>query len=315
MFCPNCGNQLADGAKFCPKCGNPVRQRPQGPAAPRPAYTPTPASAPSPMPAPPVADQIALPDRGKESWVRTVAITCGITAVAVAIAFFLDLMYNGTPARLDQIPTGCYSVASDDFGQATGYEFEVDEDGTLAFGDYRIEESGWSTETTFNLNLSATAQPLTTIDGSTVFELSDLEDVYGYSPIDPDGEMYLIVPNGCGLGNPTGLWGLVYVPGGAASEATVSWAMLDADIATAVKEVVGTAYVYSDSLDPNLVSFEENTWNDYIDAAIANGDTTAYQLYKPNTMTVGAYQLLDAEGEPVAALEVAGDFVCDPPSE
>ncbi len=32
MFCPNCGNQLADNAKFCPSCGSPTRSDQPAPA-------------------------------------------------------------------------------------------------------------------------------------------------------------------------------------------------------------------------------------------------------------------------------------------
>lgn len=39
MFCGNCGQKLADGAKFCPSCGSPVAGS-------------APASAPAPVPAP-----------------------------------------------------------------------------------------------------------------------------------------------------------------------------------------------------------------------------------------------------------------------
>jgi len=31
MFCPNCGNQTADDAKFCSKCGSPMKQTEQRP--------------------------------------------------------------------------------------------------------------------------------------------------------------------------------------------------------------------------------------------------------------------------------------------
>ncbi len=36
MFCPNCGNQVADGAKFCPKCGATIAtpEQPQQPQQP-----------------------------------------------------------------------------------------------------------------------------------------------------------------------------------------------------------------------------------------------------------------------------------------
>ena len=39
MFCGNCGQQLADGAKFCPTCGSPV-------AGSAPAPAPAPVAAP-----------------------------------------------------------------------------------------------------------------------------------------------------------------------------------------------------------------------------------------------------------------------------
>ena len=41
MFCPKCGNQIADGAKFCPKCGNAIAAAPTAaPVQPAPQVAP-----------------------------------------------------------------------------------------------------------------------------------------------------------------------------------------------------------------------------------------------------------------------------------
>ena len=47
MFCPKCGNQIADGAKFCPKCGNAIAAAPVAATPVQPA--PQTASAASPV--------------------------------------------------------------------------------------------------------------------------------------------------------------------------------------------------------------------------------------------------------------------------
>ncbi len=46
MFCPKCGNQLVDGAKFCAKCGNPIGTAP-APASGSPAPVNRPTTGPS----------------------------------------------------------------------------------------------------------------------------------------------------------------------------------------------------------------------------------------------------------------------------
>ena len=49
MFCPNCGNQIKDTAKFCPKCGKPVRA--EGQAQQTPSLTaPQQSMRPNPVP-------------------------------------------------------------------------------------------------------------------------------------------------------------------------------------------------------------------------------------------------------------------------
>lgn len=46
MYCPKCGNEVADGAKFCPSCGTPIAAAPQQPAQ----SAPQPPQAPGPRP-------------------------------------------------------------------------------------------------------------------------------------------------------------------------------------------------------------------------------------------------------------------------
>ena len=46
MFCPKCGNQIADGAKFCPKCGNAIAAAPVAATPAQPAPQTAPAASP-----------------------------------------------------------------------------------------------------------------------------------------------------------------------------------------------------------------------------------------------------------------------------
>lgn len=107
MFCGNCGQKLADGAKFCPTCGSPVAGSAPAPApAPEPVYTPapagdsgpysstTPGQAPqdfsyqtnsnpfgAPVPAGPQGGGPFVPvqaDRSLPMWIILSIVTCGI---------------------------------------------------------------------------------------------------------------------------------------------------------------------------------------------------------------------------------------------
>lgn len=71
MFCPNCGKELPDGAKFCSGCGRPVDRPQEQPA-------------PFPVPAPPVEDipEAVFAPAGAEPCESTAPIT-GETPVGV----------------------------------------------------------------------------------------------------------------------------------------------------------------------------------------------------------------------------------------
>lgn len=101
MFCGNCGQKLADGAKFCPSCGSPVAGSAPAPV-PAPVYTgdsgpyssATPGQAPqdfsyqtnsNPHVAPtPVTPRGGMPfvpiqaDRSLPMWIILSIVTCGI---------------------------------------------------------------------------------------------------------------------------------------------------------------------------------------------------------------------------------------------
>ncbi len=47
MYCPKCGSEVADGAKFCPSCGMPIATAPQPPQSPQAPQPPQPTQAPS----------------------------------------------------------------------------------------------------------------------------------------------------------------------------------------------------------------------------------------------------------------------------
>lgn len=328
MFCPNCGNQLADGAKFCPKCGNPVGKAralsPQDPSEePVPhqtqVHTPqspseaTPALASSPTA--PAVNQAASPRSGKNELIRTVAIVCGICIAAVAAAAIWYFVYNAAPSQLESIPEGYYSIASDSLGARDGYDFRVEEDGTLTFSDYDVEDYGWSVETDFHDYLAATPEAIGTLGDSTVFELDDIKILDEDVALNGDTEVRLVVPNGCGRGNPAGLWCVLSWDENSDGQGSIAWAQIDVDGSYSDKGVIGTAHAYSGNLDPDLLSFNEDTWSTYLDQAISSGSARSYQVR--NISMNNSYsprEFLDESGEPVAIVEIAGGFVADPPS-
>lgn len=66
MFCPKCGNQLPDGAKFCSSCGSPVNEQPVTPAMPvEPVMSAIPTMITEPVVAeqPVIAEQPVVPEQ------------------------------------------------------------------------------------------------------------------------------------------------------------------------------------------------------------------------------------------------------------
>lgn len=81
MFCPKCGNQLADSAKFCNKCGADLRMLSDPPHK-QPQEYPKPATAPIAQPAPTAA--VSRPSKMKKSVIIT-AVVIAVVAIIAAI--------------------------------------------------------------------------------------------------------------------------------------------------------------------------------------------------------------------------------------
>ncbi len=201
MFCPNCGNQLADGAKFCPKCGNPVGQaqapQPQPPVAQSPAPAPFPASSPAPAYAPASAPAPAPDPTPKKKPKVIIGVVAGIVVFAAVILTLVLTGVWGGGGQLSSIPVGTYQII-DDYGYVI--KFVMGADGTLTFSQ---GDPGYETP-----RYSFTTRPVGTVEGSTVFECSNIQTYGGLTLTDEPGVRYLLVPNGITEGNLAGAWAL-----------------------------------------------------------------------------------------------------------
>lgn len=93
-FCPKCGNQLAEGAKFCTNCGNSLAApatsaapAPQQNVNPQPVYT---------QPAQPVYPQYSQPAAKKTNWtLAVILILVGLLIVGCVGAVIFDIADDG----------------------------------------------------------------------------------------------------------------------------------------------------------------------------------------------------------------------------
>ena len=194
MYCPNCGNQLADGAKFCPKCGKPVGQAPQTPQAPAAQH---PAPAPAPNPAPVYAPAPAPVPAPKKKPKILIGVIAGIVVFAVVILTLVFTGVWGGGGPLTSIPEGTYQY-TDSHDYTT--QFNMDADGTMTLSQGTSDyQTPW---------MSFTTEPVGAIEGSTVFQCSNIQT---YGDVTISGNLYvlyLLVPNGIVEGNLAGAWAL-----------------------------------------------------------------------------------------------------------
>lgn len=171
MFCPNCGKECTDVARFCPNCGTTINAQPKpvatpvaapAPApvaAPAPAPAPAPVAAPAPAPAPaPVADPApaaapvtvqtpVTPPAPKAVTITPATATQKKAAVLLAVlalfALFIGISHTFCMVELPvsvsvdvEMPSpfaGGYSDYSSYFGGATTQMLEID--GTVTVFD------------------------------------------------------------------------------------------------------------------------------------------------------------------------------------
>ncbi len=96
MFCPNCGNQVADNVKFCPNCGSALRPQPQtaptDPAAGRPGY-----GAGDPT-APVIRRQVPDKKRAPKSKKNVLAPIIAVVVVVALVIGGVALAFGGSRA-------------------------------------------------------------------------------------------------------------------------------------------------------------------------------------------------------------------------
>lgn len=183
MFCPKCGAQNADGAKFCSGCGGPL------PA--------TGASSTSAASSPVASPVLAKSRRLKKP------IVVGIVTVVIAVIVTLvvkSVLPGSAPAKTIHFGYG-YSTSDGSFDYSNGFCFSVDGDSfALAWGYCSSTVTGKVTSTYETDDLA-------------VWEVSP-EAATGDSEgsVSVDGvRVALFAPKGASVGNPVGDWGFTVI--------------------------------------------------------------------------------------------------------
>lgn len=181
MFCPKCGAQNPDGAKFCSGCGGPL-------------------SASSVSPAPAASSPAASPAFARPKQLKK-PIVAGIVAVAIAVivAFVVIFASSGSvPVKTIHFGYG-YSTSDGSYDYSNGFCFSTDGDSfALALGDRTVTGKVASSYET---------------DDLTVWEVSP-DDASGDSEGggSVDGvRVALYAPKGASVGNPIGDWGITVI--------------------------------------------------------------------------------------------------------
>jgi hypothetical protein len=264
MFCPKCGTQNPDGAKFCKGCGAPLGGRPA--AAPY-AGAPTPGAAPTPgvpgaAPVPGVPGAAPTPAMGPRLRARVPAIVAVVAVVAVLVVG-LATSWFGLAAN-DGLKAGTYYLNNSDGSPVM--MLSVHGDGIVGITD----PSGATIEG---------KSEVTDSNGHLVVKLSDLRGS-GLGGADAsDLSVSLILPSKLGKGSYAGDYAIAALSG-SGTRGTVGWLQLRDDGSASYKEYVCgmsssgnsfndalNAIAYGDSLsdkDPNVIlgSIANGNWSD-----------------------------------------------------
>ena len=181
MFCPKCGAQNADGAKFCSGCGGPL------PA--------TGASSTSAASSPVASPVLAKPRRLKKP------IVVGIVTIVIAVIVTLvvkSVLPDSMPAKTIHFGYG-YSTSDGSFDYSNGFCFSVDGDSfALALGDRTVTGKVTSTYETDDLAVWEVSPEAATGDSE--------------GSVSVDGvRVALYAPKGASVGNPVGDWGITVI--------------------------------------------------------------------------------------------------------
>jgi hypothetical protein len=273
MFCPKCGAQNPDGAKFCKGCGAPLGGRPAaaphaGAPTPGAAWTPgVPGAAPTPgvpaaAPVPGMPGATSTPAMGPRLKARVPAIVA-VVAIAAVLVVGLATSWFGLAAN-DGLKAGTYYLNNSDGSPAT--MLSVHGDGIVGVTD----PSGWTIEG---------KSEVTNSNGHLVVKLSDLRGS-GLGGADAsDLSISLILPSKLGKGSYAGDYALAALTG-SGTRGTVEWLQLRDDGSASHKVYVCgmsssgnsfndalNAIAYGDSLsdkDPNVIlgSIANGNWSD-----------------------------------------------------
>ena len=181
MFCPKCGAQNADGAKFCSSCGGPL------PA--------TGASSTSAASSPVASPVLAKSGRLKKP------IDVGIVTVVIADIVTLvvkSALPGSAPAKTIHFGYG-YSTSDGSFDYTNGFCFSIDGDSfALALDDRTVTGKVASTYET---------------DDLAVWEVSPQDASGGSEGSGSVGgvRVALYAPKGASVGNPIGDWGITVI--------------------------------------------------------------------------------------------------------
>lgn len=181
MFCPKCGAQNADGAKFCSGCGGPL------PA--------TGASSTSAASSPVASPVLAKSRRLKKP------IVVGIVTVVIAVIVTLvvkSVLPGSAPAKTIHFGYG-HSTSDGSFDYANGFCFSIDGDSVaLAWHDNTVTGKVTSTYETDDLAVWEVSPEAATGDSEGSGSVGGVR-------------VALFAPKGASVGNPVGDWGITVI--------------------------------------------------------------------------------------------------------
>lgn len=229
MFCPKCGAQNPDGAKFCKGCGAPLGGRPA--TAP---YTGAPAPAAAPTHA-----------MGPRLKARVPAIVAVVAVVAVLVVGLATSWFS--PSADDGLKAGTYYLKNSN--GSTAMMLNVYNDGIVG-----ITDSGGET-------IEGKGE-VTNSNGHLVMELSDLRG----SRLSKGDAIYakvtLVLPSGLSKGSYAGDYAVAFVTSSGSSSGAVEWLQLRDDGSASYKEYV--CGLSSSDKDPSVIigSIANGSWSD-----------------------------------------------------